>query len=62
MTEGTLQSIVPPDFVEPTCFDNCLSVSATENSVKDSVGNFELESGDLHDAVCNSNVKKVICT
>ena len=43
LNEGTFESIVPPDFVEPTFFDNSLSVSATENSVKNSVGKFELE-------------------
>ena len=62
LNEGTFESIVPPDFVEPTSFDNSLSVSATENSVKNSVGNFELETGDLHDAMYNSDVKEVICT
>ena len=58
LNEGTFESILPPDFVEPTFFDNSLSVSATENSVKNSVGNFELETGDLHDAMQNSNAKR----
>ena len=62
LNEGTFESIVPPDFVEPTFFDNSLSVSTTENSVKNSVGNFELETGDLRDAMYNSDVKEVICT
>ena len=62
LNEGAFESIVPPDVVEPTFFDNSLSVSATENSVKNSVGNFELETRDLHDAMYNSDVKEVICT
>ena len=62
LNEGTFENIVQLDFVEPTFFDNFLSVSATENSVINSVGNFELETGDLHDAMYNSNVKEVICT
>ena len=62
LNEGTFKNVIPPDFVEPAFFDNSLSVSSTENSVKNSVGNFELETGDLHDAIYNINAKKVICT
>ena len=53
---------MPPNFVEPTFFDNSLSVSATENSVKNSVGKFELETSDIDGALHYSDVREVICT
>ena len=62
LNEGTFESIVPPNFVEPTFFDNSLSVSATENSVKNSVGKFELETSDIDGALHYSDVREVICT
>ena len=58
----TFKNIIPPSFIEPAFFDNFLSVSATENFVKNSVSNFELETVDLHDAMYNINVIEVIST